>query len=74
MIEVTNKIMFEVLKRIQAGVAHIKGRVDEHDQQVVALREQLHNLQVDMLRLDRQGSFVVHRLERIERRLELAEA
>jgi septal ring factor EnvC (AmiA/AmiB activator) len=74
MTEVTNEIIFEVLKKIQADVAHIKGRVDDHDQQFIALREQLHGLQGDLLRIDRQAASVSHRLERIERRLELTEA
>jgi len=71
---VSNELLYEILKKIQADVAHIKSCVDDHDQQFIALREQVHNLQGDLLRIDRQGAGVQHRLERIERRLELAEA
>lgn len=71
---VNNELLYEILKKIQADVAHIKGCVDDHDQQFITLREQVHNLQGDILRIDRQGATVLHRLERIERRLELTEA
>ncbi|HEY6328259.1 MAG TPA: hypothetical protein VI756_02905 [Blastocatellia bacterium] len=65
---VTNELMLELLKKIQADVAHMRGSYDE---QLIAIREQIHNLQGDLLRLDRN---VMHRLDRIERRLDLADA
>lgn len=78
---ITNELMYEVLKKIQADVAHIKDRVDDHDEQFIAMREQLHslqrdihNVQGDILRVDKQIVPIGHRLERIERRLELADA
>jgi hypothetical protein len=71
---VSNELLYEILKKIQAYVAHIKGCADDIDQQFIALREQVHNLQGAVLRIDRQGATVLPRLERIERRLELAEA
>jgi septal ring factor EnvC (AmiA/AmiB activator) len=74
MAEVTNELLFEVLKKIQGDVVHIKARVDDHDQQFIALREQLHGIQGDILRLERQGANFSHRLERIEQRLQLVEA
>ncbi len=74
MAEVSNELIYEVLKKIQADVAHIKARVDDHDQQFIALREQVHSLQGDVLRLERQGATVSHRLERIEQRLGLVDA
>ena len=52
-------------------MAHIRERVDDHDQQFISVREQMHNLQDDVLRIDRQ---MIERLSRIARRLELAEA
>jgi hypothetical protein len=82
---ITNELIYEVLKKIQADVAHIKARVDDHDQQFIALRDQMHNmnlslqtqihaLQGDVLRIDKQMVAIGHRLERIERRLELTDA
>jgi uncharacterized UPF0160 family protein len=68
---VSNELIFEVLKKIQDNVAHIRTRVDDHDQQFIAMREQIHNLEGHILRLDRQ---MVERLGRIERRFELVDA
>lgn len=68
---ISNELVFEVLKKIQADVAHIRERVSDHDQQFIALREQMHSQQGDFLRFDRH---VMQRLDRIERRLELTEA
>jgi hypothetical protein len=61
-------LIFEVLKKIQTDVAHIR---EDHGQQLISLREQIHNLQGDLLRLDKN---VMHRPDRIERRLELTDA
>ena len=74
MAEVTNELLFEVLKKIQADVGHIKKRVDDHDGQFIALREQLHNMQGELLRSERQTAGLSYRFERIEARLGLAEA
>jgi hypothetical protein len=38
---ITNELMYEVLKKVQADVAHIR---EDHGQQLVSLREQLHNM------------------------------
>jgi len=81
---VTNEIMFEVLKKIQADVAHIRGRVDDHDQQFISLRDQIHNmhrglqtqihdLQGDMLQLEKGQTSIMHDVDRVKRRLELAD-
>jgi len=59
--------MYKVLKRVQTDVAHMR---EDHGQQLVSLREQLHNmklslqtqihaLQGDVLRIDK-------RIERLE--------
>jgi hypothetical protein len=72
---VTNELIYEVLKKIQADVAHVR---EDHGRQLVSLREQVHNmnlslqtqihaLQGDVLRMDK-------RLDRLERRLELTDA
>jgi predicted nucleic acid-binding Zn-ribbon protein len=74
MAEITNELLYEVLKKIQADVGHIRNRVDDHDSQFIALREQLHNMQGELLRSERQTASVSYRLERIEARLGLADA
>jgi septal ring factor EnvC (AmiA/AmiB activator) len=68
---ITNELMYDTLKKLQADVAHIRERVDDHDQQFISVREQMHSLQGDVLRIDTQ---MIERLSRIARRLELADA
>jgi len=74
MAEVTNELLYDVLKKIQTGMSEVKGTLSDHDLQFIALREQLHAVQGDILRIERQGASFSHRLERIEQRLQLADA
>ena len=68
---VTNELILELLKKIQADVAHIR---DDHAHQLRLLREQMHGIAGDIHNL--QGEFIRidNRLDRIERRLDLADA
>jgi septal ring factor EnvC (AmiA/AmiB activator) len=74
MAEVTNEFIYEVLKKLQGDMAEVKKALSGHDEQFIALREQLHAVQGDILRLERQGTIISHRLERIEQRLQLVDA
>jgi len=82
---VTPELIYEVLKKVQADVAHMRGRVDDHDQHFIALRDQIHgmhrslqtqihDLQGDMLRVEKGQTAVMHDVDHIKRRLELADA
>ena len=82
---ITNDLIYEILKKIQPDVSHMRGRVDDHDQQFIALRDQvhgmhrnlqtqIHDLQGDMLRLEKSQTGIVHGIDHIKRRLELAAA
>lgn len=46
-------------------MSKVKKTLFDHDQQFIALREQLHAVQGDILRIERQGASFFHRLERI---------
>jgi hypothetical protein len=35
----TNELMYDILKKIQADVAHIRERVDDYDQQFISVRD-----------------------------------
>jgi septal ring factor EnvC (AmiA/AmiB activator) len=74
MTEVTNELLYEVLKKLQSDMSEVKKTLSDHDQQFIALREQLHAVQGDILRIERQGVSFSHRLERIEQRLQLVDA
>ena len=71
---VTNEIMFEVLKQIQADVSHIRHRIDEHDEQFKGIRHLLIALQGDGLRHDAVIAAVRADVDTIKRRLNLSDA
>jgi hypothetical protein len=73
MAEITNELMFEVLKAVQPRLAGVDGKIDELKQEMQAFRTHMIGLQQEI-----SGgihSLVRHetRLDRIERRLELAD-
>jgi septal ring factor EnvC (AmiA/AmiB activator) len=74
MAEVTNELLYEVLKKLQTDMSEVKKTLSDHDQQFIALREQLHAVHGDILRIERQGASFSHPLERIEQRLQLVDA
>jgi Arc/MetJ family transcription regulator len=61
---VTNELMFEVLKKIQADVSIIKTTVSDHSRLLVRMRE-------DDLRLEGMQVETQLRLDRIEQRVGL---
>jgi septation ring formation regulator EzrA len=70
MIQITNELMYEILKSIQARLETMdKGLKDiAHGQ--IRLREDLNNFHRDTIRLEVQVSDVSNRLERLEKRFE----
>jgi septation ring formation regulator EzrA len=74
MTEITNELMFEILKSIQLRLdgmdRHLKDLV--HGQ--IRLREEVNGLRGDDLRRETLQTQMDHRLERIEARLNLNDA
>ncbi len=73
MTEVTNELMYEVLKQIQDRLGAIERRLDEVKSEIQAVR--IHSLAMQQ---DIQNIYAIlgrhdARLDRIERRLEIAE-
>ena len=64
---VTNELIYEVLKKVQADVAIIKTTVADHTRLLVRMRE-------DDLRLESMQNETQLRLDRIEQRIELRDA
>jgi hypothetical protein len=71
--EITNELMYEVLKKLQADMAEVKAEVRENTAainasriHVVAMHQDVQNIYSILTRHEQ-------RLERIERRLELVE-
>ena len=73
MAEVTNELMYEVLKSIQAKQIGMDGKIDELKQEMQAFRTHLIALHQELSGI--HTTLVRHetRLDRIERRLELNE-
>lgn len=71
--EVTNELMFEVLKAVQVRLAGVDGKIDELKQEMQAFRTHMIGLQQEICGI--HSTLVRHetRLDRIERRLELAD-
>ena len=61
---ITNELMYEILKRLQADIGVIKSTVLDHTRPLVRMRE-------DDLRLEGMQNETQLRLDRIEQRLEL---
>ena len=74
MAEVSNELIYEVLKQVQQRLDRVDHKVDELKSEMNALRGHMISLQQDTHNiygvLGRQDT----RLERIERRLELSDA
>ena len=74
MAEVSNELIFEVLKQVQQRLDRVDNKVDELKSEMNAVRGHLISLQQDTHNIYAMlGRHDVH-LERIERRLELSEA
>jgi chromosome segregation ATPase len=81
MTQITNELMFEILKQLQAGMAEIKAILTDHTRQFLRVREDINNvredignLRTDDLRLETMQVQMNTRLERIETRLNLTDA
>jgi hypothetical protein len=71
---VTNELLYEVLKSIQAGQAEIKTTLADHTRQLLRIREDINALRGDDLRRETMQAQMDVRLERIETRLNLTDA
>jgi chromosome segregation ATPase len=73
MAEVTNELIYEVLKNIQARMGNLEDSVREIKTELQALRGHMVAMQTDISNLYAGQAKIELRLERIERRLELAD-
>jgi septation ring formation regulator EzrA len=79
--QITNELIYEILKKLQTDVAELKTTLTDHTRQLLRIREDINSVREDInnLRRDdvRQETMQVQmdtRLERIERRLNLSDA
>ena len=73
MAEVTNEVMYEVLKKLQSEMSQVKDGLGEVRQEIVALRLAQLAMNTDVSKMYGMLARQDGRLERIERRLELHE-
>ncbi|WP_295850007.1 hypothetical protein [Tardiphaga sp.] len=81
MAEISNELIYEVLKAIQTRQAQMDGKLDENNSNMLSLKYQIAAIHHDLLGIHSElGSMHAtlicheHRLDRIERRLEINEA
>lgn len=81
MASVSMELMYEVLKSIQARQAQMDGKLDEQAATMLAMKYQITGIHQDLMGIHSELGGIhatlirhEHRLDRIERRLELNEA
>ena len=71
---VTNELMFEILKQPQKDMTDIKSTLIDHTRQFIRIREELNGLRGDDIRREVLQTKMDARLQRIENRLSLSDA
>jgi len=71
---VTNELIYDVLKQLQAEVAEVKATLADHTRQFIRVREDINTLRGDDLRRESLQAQMDVRLQRIETRLNLTDA
>jgi len=71
--EVTNELIYEVLKGMQTRLSNIEGGIVEVKTELRAVRGHMNAMQTDIANLYNSVDALGHRVERIERRLELTD-
>ena len=74
MAQVTNELIYEVLKKMQDDIASIKLEIREMRGEMHSIRMHIHAVENDVNNLYALYGKLDQRLERVERRLDLAEA
>jgi hypothetical protein len=72
--KVTNELMYEILKKIQDDVSHIRMRADDHSEQFKGIRHMLVAMQSDDLRHEATIVGLRADVDTIRRRLSLSDA
>ena len=73
MSNVGNEIIYEILKRLQAGQAEVKDMLADQSRLLIRVREDINALRGDDLRQEAIQAQMDVRLQRIETRLQLSD-
>ena len=71
---VTNELIYEVLKQIQDRLVKVESTQTDHTRQLIRIREELNGLRGDDIRREVLQAQMDQRLQRIENRLNLTDA
>jgi hypothetical protein len=71
---VTNELIYEILKKLQDGQARMIETLADHSRQFIKVRQDINNLRGDDLRRETLQAQIDMRLDRIETRLNLHDA
>lgn len=71
---ITNELLYEVLKKIQTDIAALKMDLSDVKGSILQLREDVHRFEGGMLRIERMDAGTQLRLDRIETRLNISDA
>ena len=71
---VTNELIYEVLKQIQDRLVEVESTQTDHTRQLIRIREELNGLRGDDIRREVLQAQTDQRLQRIENRLNLTDA
>lgn len=74
MTEVTNDLIYEVLKAIQSRLCVIEAKLTELRENDIQTREGQNRLEAGLLRIERMDAGTQVRLDRLENRLNLKDA
>jgi hypothetical protein len=74
MAEISTELLYEVLKSIQVRLAGVDGKIDELKHDMQAMRSPMIGIQQEISGIHATLVRHEHRLDRIERRLELTDA
>lgn len=72
--KITNDLIYEVLKGLQAGQGKILDRISSVESEIISLRKQVHGLQGDSIRRDETIAELSLQVDRINGRLDLKDA
>lgn len=71
--DVTNELIYEILKKVQADVSGLRADMTEVRNGLLQVREDIHRFEGNMLRIERLDAGTQMRLDRIEIRLGLTD-
>ncbi|MCP9237917.1 hypothetical protein [Lewinella sp. JB7] len=72
--DVTNELMYKVLKKIQGDLSDVKDDIKDIKEGQISIRNQLHAMQGDTLRQERTIASLQHDVDRIKTRFDLTDA